>query len=414
MRIPVAGVVAEGVSQAAFTLARAPLRAVLAGVAMAVAVATTAAVQTGLDGLARSAREASARSFGSDSFALVRLATGTLSRREIADRLQRNAPITRGDTRFLDSVSGGEVIYAATAQRQADVIAGGRKFERATVNGTQATLPDIRDVGLARGRFLSSDEEVAGAQVVVVGQALVDELFPGIDPVGRRVRIAGRGFLVIGTQLAQGSALGSSLDRYVWMPLRAFERAFGAADSVQVFAKASAPGRTTAAEDRARASMRARRHLGPAAPDTFDLITPDASRSFVARITESVGAAGPPISLMALIAAIVVVANTTLVSVTQRTREIGIRRAMGASRLNITIETLAESSLVAVCGGLAGLLLAAGLVRLAAGPVGLPLALEWRVALGSLGAAGASGFVAGWYPARRATRLDVVDAMRQE
>lgn len=405
---------ASGVEQAARTLIGAPLRTALAALAMAVAVATTAAVQTSLDGLARSARAASARAFGSDSFALVRLSTGTLSRREVAERLLRNPPITRGDGRFLEGVADGRVIYAATELRVADVSAAGRTLTRATVNGTQATLPDVRDVGMARGRFLSRDEEIAGAAVVVVGQAVVDELFPGLEPVGREVRIAGRGFRVIGTQLSQGSAAGASQDRTVWMPLRAFERTFGAPDSVQIFAVAGAGTDTTAAEDHARVSLRARRHLGPGTPDTFDIITPEASRSFVARITEQVSAAGPPIAFIALVAAIVVVTNTTLVSVTQRTREIGIRRALGASRRDITVETLAESTMVALVGGALGLALAAGLVRLASGPIGLPLALDWGVSLASLAAAGGAGLVAGWYPARRATRLDVVDAMRQE
>ena len=205
-----------------------------------------------------------------------------------------------------------------------------------------------------------------------------------------------------------------SLDRYVWMPIAAFERAFGAAASLQVFAKASGVAQTQAAEDHARISMRARRHLGPGAVDTFDIITPEASRSFVTAITERIGAAGPPISLMALIAAIVVVTNTTLVSVTQRMREIGIRRAIGASRANVLVETLAESSVIALVGGAVGLTAAAGVLSLAAGSLGVALSLEWPTTIGSLAAAGLSGVLAGWYPARRATALDVIDALRQE
>jgi putative ABC transport system permease protein len=198
------------------------------------------------------------------------------------------------------------------------------------------------------------------------------------------------------------------------MPIAAFERAFGAPASLQVFAKASDVTRTQAAEDHARISMRARRHLGPGAADTFDIITPEASRSLVTAITQRLGAAGPPISLMALVAAIVVITNTTLVSVTQRMREIGIRRAVGASRANLLVETLAESSVIALAGGAVGLAVAAGVLSLAAGAVGVPLALEWPTAIGSLVAAGLSGVLAGWYPARRATALDVITALRQE
>jgi putative ABC transport system permease protein len=117
---------------------------------------------------------------------------------------------------------------------------------------------------------------------------------------------------------------------------------------------------------------------------------------------------------MALIAAIVVVTNTTLVSVTQRTREIGIRRALGARRVNILVETVAESSVVALAGGVAGVLAATAVLSLASDSVGIPLDLEWPTVAGSLIAAGLSGVAAGWYPARRAVAQDVITALRQE
>jgi len=407
-------VLLEGMAEAIGTIAGNPLRASLAALAMAVAVATTAVVQTGLDGLATSARQASARAFGSDSFVVTRIATGTLSRREIADRLQRNPTITRSDARFLEAVAGGRVLYAATSLRSADVIAGGRKFEGAVINGTQSSLADIRDVGIALGRFITPEEDTAGAPVVVIGNAIANELFPSGVVLGQHVRIAGRAFTIIGIQTPQGTGSSVSLDRYVWMPLTAYERAFGAPDSVQIFAKAAPGTSSAAAEDHARISMRARRHLSPGAPDTFDIVTPEASRSFVARVTERIGAAGPPISLMALIAAIVVVTNTTLVSVTQRTREIGVRRALGAGRRNIIVETLAEASLIAIIGGGIGLLIAAALLRVASGPLGVPLGIDWPTTIGSLSAAGLSGVAAGWYPARRAVAVDVITALRSD
>ena len=198
------------------------------------------------------------------------------------------------------------------------------------------------------------------------------------------MRIAGRGFRIVGIQAQQGTAGGVSLDRYVWMPIAAFERAFGPAASLQVFAKASDVAQTQAAEDHARISMRARRHLGPGAADTFDLITPEASRSFVTAITERLGAAGPPISLMALIAAIVVVTNTTLVSVTQRMREIGIRRAIGAVAREragrdagrIERDRARRRRGRSGCGGRPAV--ARGRI------LGVPLSLEWPTTLGSL------------------------------
>lgn len=405
----------RGMAEALATIGRNPLRSSLAALAVAAAVGTTAIVQTGLDGVAAAAREASARAFGTDTFVLARIAGGTLSRREFALKSQRNPNITRSDVRFLDGVADGEVRYAATAQRTADVIAGGRKFENATINGTQASLGSIRNIEVSSGRFFTEDEEVRGAQAVVAGVQVTDELFPGVDPLGQTIRIGGRGFLIVGLQARQGTAGGVSLDRYIWMPITAFERAFGAPATLQVFARGpEGSNNVVAAEDHATVSMRARRNLGPGKENTFDLITPEASRNFVSALTERVGLAGPPISLMALIAAIVVVANTTLVSVTQRTHEIGIRRALGASRANVLIETLAESSIIALIGGAIGIAVGAGLLALAANALNLQLALRWPVAFGSLAAAAVSGAVAGWYPAQRAASIDVVTALRAD
>jgi putative ABC transport system permease protein len=411
---PTRSLFVAGISEALATIRHRPLRTLLAATAMAAAVATTAIVQTALDGLAQAARDASARAFGSDSFVIARVATGNVSRRELLEKLERNPDITRADVRFLEAVADGRLMYAATAQRSADVVAGGRRFENASVNGTQAALFDIRDVGVAIGRPFTRTEEIGAAPVIVAGRAVVDALFPAGDPLGATVRIGNRAFRIVGIQARQGTVGGTSLDRYVWMPLAAFERTFGPVRSRQVFAKAHDVGRTQVAEDHARASMRARRHLAPGVPDTVDLITPEASRGFVTAITERLGAAGPPIALMALLGAIVVVANTTLVSVTQRTREIGIRRAFGASRANILVETLAESSAIAVVGGAAGVLIAAGVVAAAAGRVEVPLTLGWSTLAASVAAAAAAGVAAGWYPARRAALLDVITALRQE
>ena len=403
-----------GVSEALATIRLRPLRALLAATAMAAAVATTAIVQTALDGLAQAARDASARAFGSDAFVITKVDTGSVSRRELQQKLERNPDVTRADVRFLEAVANDRVMYAAIAQRAADVVAGGRRFENAAVNGTQAALFDIRDVDIAVGRRFTRTEEIGAAPVIVAGRGVADALFPAGDPLGATVRIGSRAFRIVGVQARQGTLGGSSLDRYVWMPLGAFERTFGPVRTLQVFAKAQDVRRTQAAEDHARASMRARRHLRPGVADTFDVIRPEASRGFVAAIAERLGAAGPPVALMALIAAVVVVANTTLVSVTQRTRDIGIRRAFGATRGSILVETLAESSGIALVGGAAGVLIAAAVIAAASTRVDVPLTLEWPTAAASVAAAAAAGVAAGWYPARRAASLDVITALRQE
>jgi putative ABC transport system permease protein len=391
------------------------LRAGLGALAIAVAVATQVLVVAALDGVAVFAERTTARAFGSDTFLLAQVASpGRISRRELQDQLQRNQPLSRTDRRFLEAHAEGLVEYAPSVQTVAEVTSGNRVYETAAVSGTTSALAGMRDLAIAHGRFLSQDDDRAGALVAVIGADVADTLFPTSDALGQAIRIAGRRFTVVGVQTRLGTSSGTSLDRFVWIPFRAWERAFGVPRTIPIFAKA-APGVTAqAAEDRARASLRARRQLAPGTPDTFDILTPDAARGFVANLSQRIGIAAGPISLMALLAAIIVVTNTVLVSVTQRTREIGVRRALGASRAQIMREVVAESALTTVIGGVAGLLVAAGLVAVAAPAIGLPLDVRVSTVALSLAASAASGLLAGWYPARRAIRLSVVEAMRVE
>jgi len=409
----------QPIAQAWFSARSHPLRSLLGATAIAVAVATMAIVVTALDGVARYARSSAARAFGSDTFVLARVASpGGISRRELELKLERNPVVTDTDFRFLDRYAGSVVAYGAFVQRSGDVVAGGFKYENAAIAGATAAMATIRDLGIVEGRFFGRDEERQGAQVAVIGADVADALFPARDPIGRTVRVGGRGFRVIGLQARQGNLGGSSLDRNVWMPLVAFERTFGPAETLQIFARPLAADpdarAITAAEDRARVSMRARRQLAPGAEDTFDILTPDAARSLVFRISERIGVAAIPISAMALLAAIIVVTNTILVSVSERTREIGVRRAFGARRRQILSEVLAESSLLALAGGAVGLAAVAVIVRVATDAAGVDLVLRASTMGWSLAAAAASGLAAGWYPARRATQIDPIAALRME
>ena len=405
----------EAIAQGAASALGNPLRAGLGALAIAVAVATIVVVVTALDGLGRYARATGARAFGSDTFLLAQIATsGQINRRELAEKQQRNPAISRADLRFLERNAGGEIIYASTVYRVGNVTVGSRTFENASISGTTATLAELRDLGLARGRFLQRDEELRGAQVAVIGAEVAETLFPTREALGGAIRVAGRRFEVVGVQLRLGSSGGTSLDRSVWIPMTTFERVFGPPPTLSIFARARDVAQTVAAEDGARAALRARRQLQPGVADNFDVLTPDAARDFVLRLSERVSVAAFPISAMALLAAIVVITNTTLVSVTQKTREIGVRRALGAPRAQIMREIVAESMVVALAGGLAGTLLTGLAITLLAEVVSLDIVVQGRTVAWAIAAAAASGLVAGYYPARRATRIDVIAAVRAE
>jgi putative ABC transport system permease protein len=407
--------VGESLSQAARTAAGHPLRSGLGALAMAVGVATVAIVISGLQGLADFARATTARTFGSDTFVLARIGSpGTLGRRELEEKLQRNPVIRRSDLRYLERWAGDEVIYAPSTQTSGQAIAGGRKFEPAALVGTTSSLAEIRALEVVRGRFLSRDDETRAAPVAVIGADVAEALFPGVDSLGQGIRVGGRRLEVIGVQARLGTAAGQSLDRSVWIPLPTYERIFGAPETLQVFARARDAGLTRDAEDRTRITMRARRRLRPGVADTFDILSPEAARSFVASLTDRLSAAAAPLSAMALLASIVVVTNTTLVSVTQRTREIGVRRALGATRWQIAREVLLESALVALVGGGVGLLAVFGLTSALRGVGGVPVGITPSTVLWSVGGAGIAGVLAGLYPARRASRIDIIAAVRAE
>jgi putative ABC transport system permease protein len=408
------GPLRDAAAEAAAAARANTLRTLLAALATAAAVATIVVVVSGLEGVRRYATVAGARAFGSDTFVVTQVVTGQLSRRELEERLARNPPIRPADTRFLERVAGDAVIYAPTAQRAGDIAAGNRTFEGAAISGTSDQLPDIREIDIGEGRFFTAAESTLDAQVAVIGADVADTLFPAGSALGQRIRIARRGFDVVGVVRRQGTAGGVTLDRYVYMPLGAFERAFGPAPSLQVFARAGGGGTQSAAEDRAYASMRARRQLAPGAADTFDIVTPQAARAFVLQVAQRIGAAALPISLMALMAAIVVVTNTVLVSVTQRMRDIGIRRALGAPRSRIMAEVLAESMITALIGGGLGVAAALAVLAAAAALTATPLPTSGSTIAAAVCAAAATGIVAGYLPARKAARLDVVAALRLE
>lgn len=407
--------VTDAVRQGVSAVAAHRLRSSLGALAIAAAVATIVVVVAALDGVATYARTTTARSFGSDTFLIAQVASpGRVSRRELQQQLQRNPAIRRSEMTAVERLAGGLVEYAPNAQTTAEVVAGSRTYENGAVTGTTSTLADLRDLAIGRGRFFRPDEDRRGAQVAVIGAEIANALYPSRDPLGQAIRVAGRRFEVIGVQDTLGNSGGASLDRYVWIPIAAYERAFGAPRSLQIFAKTVGDRPSVDGEDRARVSFRAIRQLRPGTDDNFDLLTPDAARSFVLNLSQRIGAAAAPISAMALLAAIVVVTNTVLVSVTTRTREIGVRRALGASRQQIMTEVLAEAVVVALLGGAIGASVATGAIALLSSGLGVPIAVRPDTVVLGVGASALSGILAGWYPARRATRLDVITALRTE
>jgi putative ABC transport system permease protein len=356
-----------------------------------------------------------AQSFGVNTFIISQVASvGDLSRKELADKLRKNPEIYRREAEWLRERMKHEATIALALQTVADIKARNKTFLGATVIGSTADIQAIRDVRIDSGRFFTSEENRRARGVAIIGQDLVKELFPLLDPLGKQIRIKGYRFVIIGTEQKLGASFASSLDRNVWIPLMAYEKIWGSRLSVTIFEKPKKLEFFEETQDETRAALRSRRHLKPGTDDNFDILVPEAGRNFLEKLTDAIAVAIVPISSVALVVAGIVVMNMMLVSVTERTREIGIRKSLGARNSDVLVQILCESTLLTVVGGGIGLLFSY------IGTIGLGQALDadvsipFRYAAVALGTAAIIGMSAGLYPAHLASRLTPVEAMRSE
>jgi putative ABC transport system permease protein len=359
--------------------------------------------------------QSTAQTIGADTFIISQVGSvGNLSRKELANKLRKNPEIYRREAEALAARLRDSALMAPALEEISDIKAGNKTFLAASVNGSTANLQIIRNIKLSGGRFFTEAENQRSQAVAVIGQEVANEISPSSDPIGKNVRIKGQSFRVIGVQEKQGSSFGSSLDRMVYIPLLAFEKIWGSRRSVTVYVQPREPGYLGETQEQSRIAMRILRRLKPSVPDNFDLLTPEAGRSFVARLIGIIGMAIVPISSVTLLVAGIVVMNMMLVSVTERTRETGIRKSLGARNRDILAEILFESTILTVLGGAAGLLISY------LGAFGLSRAFDASVSISSsyvfmaLSIAAGIGIGAGFFPAYLASRMPPVEALRYE
>jgi putative ABC transport system permease protein len=249
----------------------------------------------------------------------------------------------------------------------------------------------------------------------VIGTDVVDNLFPGVDPLNKEIRVDGQLYLVIGVGKKQGKTLGQSRDNYAAIPLTTYLKQFGTHNSVRIFGKANGVGsQLESALDEARAIVRARRHDLPGKPDSFAAETNQGFLSIWSSLSSTFFIAMIAIAAISLVVGGIVIMNIMLVSVTERTREIGIRKAMGARRQDVLLQFLIESGTMALVGGLLGVLVGISFAKGITALIGMPSEIKlWAVAAGLIVSASVGVFF-GVYPARRAARLDPIAALRFE
>jgi putative ABC transport system permease protein len=278
-------------------------------------------------------------------------------------------------------------------------------------------MAEIRDIEVVDGRFFTSEEARLRSYVAVIGDEVKTLLFPGAgSPVGKSVKLNGIDFLVIGVQEKLGSAFGRSQDKSMWIPATTFARLFGSERNLTVFGRAR-PGTGLSLQetvDITRVALRTRFHTRPGQPDNFDTLTPDAIRGFIDSVLSMIAAVVVPVTCISLVVGGIVIMNIMLVSVTERTREIGIRKSLGARRRDVLLQVLIEAVIMSVAGGAVGVSLGVILTAVLSRLFEITLTITpFYVGL-ALFVSSLVGIASGWYPAARASRLDPVEALRSE
>ncbi|SES76749.1 ABC transporter permease [Stigmatella erecta] len=300
---------------------------------------------------------------------------------------------------------GGQKIVTATQETRPSV----------RVYGTTPEYLDTSGITVASGRYFGESEAVDGRHVAVVGLDVADALFPGQNPLGHEVRVKGRPFTIIGVLQRRGSFLGMmSMDNLVIVPLRSFQQLYGKARSLDLNIQAQGADLVNKAKDEVETLLRRRRDVGPLAENDFELHTNESMTQTFNQLSQVITIAGFGVCLLSLVVGGIGILNIMLVSVTERTKEIGIRKALGARKRRILGQFATEAVLLSLVGGAIGVGLGFGLAFLGRWMLGFPtLVPPWAVAL-SLGMSSGVGLIFGIYPAARAARLDPVEAMRSD
>lgn len=328
----------------------------------------------------------------------------------------RRPRVYQPDAEILEGALGGSFRVARVNENFIPAFTPGVRPRDVQAIATDAAYFEIKRFGITNGRAFNQQDVAAGAKVIVIGTEVAEYYWPGLDPVGRTLRIAGQFYDVIGVIEAQGSVFGFSMDRMAiapfTSPLARAIRPRGDIGRVTV----QAPDREVLDDgiEAAREALRAFRGLGPGAVDNFALETSDAALSFFDALKGKLILFGTALPAIGLVVGAMVIMNIMLVAVSERTREIGVRKALGARRKDIIAQFLIEAATLSVVGAAIGAALGIGMAQLIAAVTPLPASVApWSLVVALVVGAGV-GIVAGIYPASRAARLDPIAALRQE
>ncbi len=389
------------------------LRSLMTVLGNIVAVTSIIAVVSMIQGLNASVTQAILNQAGADSFSIQQFPV-TRSDEEL-ETVRANPRITLQDARAIRGYDPG-----AIASVMADSSGDGRityrdkSIDSTRIQGVTSDYVNFSTFDAERGRLMTPSEVDTSRAIVVLGWQTADRLFGQIDPLDKVVQIEGVHFRVVGVSAKKGSVLGRSQDEFAVVPLGRLQQMFGSRRSLSLTVKPRDLSRIQEAMDAATIALRSQRGLKPKQQDNFGLFTSDTILDIYHQATNGIFAVLVGVVALSLVVGGIVIMNIMLMVVTERTREIGLRKALGARRADIMAQMLTESVVLSIFGGVVGTMCGAGIATAIASFTPIPARIEvWSVGLG-IGITALVGLFFGLYPASRAARLDPIEALRKE
>jgi len=354
---------------------------------------------------------------GTNAFAVQKYSIEDFSSVEALNAARRrNRDVTLEDLEALRARSSGGALGEIGGKEDSvgDVKFGATTLLKIRLSATTPNIAEIERIEASAGRYFSKAEDDARRAVCFIGSDVAEKLFPTSDPLGQFIKVDGRPFQVLGVGKELGSVFGQTRDMYVSIPLSTFLSLYGSRRSISISATSTNTATYLDAVDEARVVMRARRKLAPAEADNFGIVTPDAINELRDKIFGTIQLAAIGVTSISLVVGGIVIMNIMLVSVTERTKEIGIRKSIGARKGDILKQFLAESTMLSLLGGGIGVLIAYLVATLVATLTPVPTSLPWVAVAAALAVSGSVGMISGVYPAWKAAGLDPIEALRAD